>query len=293
MSQDNPLFILGNPRSGTSLFRIMLTSHPLICIPPECGFIQWWYSKYKDWSLKDSNSPIAVDTYISDLKTSKKIETWNLNFLELKKYILKNNISNYSNLCLEVLKQFAKQQEKQPLFFGDKNNYYLSHLELLNKLFPKARYILIVRDGRDVTCSYKNLKDIKTTSMYKPNLSTDIKVIANEWLDNNKNTLSFFKALNKCNYFTIRYENLLMNTKNELSEVCDFLQIPFNEMMLDYSNLNKEKNIEPEEMMSWKKKTYQKPDISNIGKYKKELTSNEIDEFNSIAKEMLLKFNYE
>jgi len=65
-----PLFILGNPRSGSSLFRIMLSLHPDICIPSECGFIQWWYNKCRDLSLKETKT--KVKEYITDLATSKK-----------------------------------------------------------------------------------------------------------------------------------------------------------------------------------------------------------------------------
>ena len=46
--KDTNLFIIGNPRSGTSLFRIMLSCHPEIIVPPECGFIQWWHDKYQN-----------------------------------------------------------------------------------------------------------------------------------------------------------------------------------------------------------------------------------------------------
>jgi hypothetical protein len=49
MVNKKQVFIIGNPRSGTSLLRIMLNSHSSMVVPPECGFIQWWYQKYKDW----------------------------------------------------------------------------------------------------------------------------------------------------------------------------------------------------------------------------------------------------
>ena len=289
-----PLFILGNPRSGTSLFRIMLTSHNKICIPPECGFIQWWYHKYKDWSIVDIDSKIRIDEFISDLSTSRKIETWNLNYKSLKLEIKQKKISSYADLCISVIHQLAKQQNKSPIIFGDKNNYYLNHLDLLSSIFPKAKYILIVRDGRDVACSYRNIKNIVTTSQYKPKLPTDIKVIAKEWNANNKQALRFFKT-KKINslHLVLKYEDLLNSTELMLNKVCDFLEIPFDEAMLNYYKLNELKHIEPIELISWKKKTYQKPDINNIGKYKKELSKKEVNEFEEIAYKLLKNLDYE
>ena len=56
-------FILGNPRSGTTLLRLMLNSHPKLGVPPECGMIQWWNEKYKNKNLQD-----VYDTFINDIK---------------------------------------------------------------------------------------------------------------------------------------------------------------------------------------------------------------------------------
>lgn len=44
-----PVFIIGSPRSGTTLLRLMMNSHPRIVVPPECGFAVWWYEKYQHW----------------------------------------------------------------------------------------------------------------------------------------------------------------------------------------------------------------------------------------------------
>ncbi|MFZ1798494.1 MAG: sulfotransferase, partial [Chitinophagaceae bacterium] len=95
---DEPIFVLGNPRSGTTLLRLMLNAHADICIPPECGFIQWWFQKYQSWSTQNNNHE-DVAAFISDLQTSKKIETWKLDDLLLAKIILENKPVDYAGLC--------------------------------------------------------------------------------------------------------------------------------------------------------------------------------------------------
>ncbi|WP_423818734.1 sulfotransferase [Salinimicrobium sp. TIG7-5_MAKvit] len=293
MTVSSPIFILGNPRSGTSLFRIMLTSHSLISVPPECGFIQWWYNKYKDWSLANSQSTSHVISFLGDLASSKKIETWNLNYQSLERLILKEQPKNYSDLCLLVLKQFSIQTKSNAVqYLGDKNNYYIHYLELLEALFPNAKYILIIRDGRDVACSYLNIGKINTSSVYKPQLTTDIKSIAEEWMSNNNRVLKFF-ANKKQNSISLRFEDLLLDPKMELLKICDFLSIPFDEAMLNYAELNKDRKLEPSELMDWKKKTLEKPDVSNISKFKKELSTKEINHFEAIAGNRLLEYGYE
>ena len=70
----NPFFILGNPRSGTTLLRLMLDAHPKMTVPPECGFIVWFYDKYKSWSDSDK-STLNIQMFIEDLQTAKKISS--------------------------------------------------------------------------------------------------------------------------------------------------------------------------------------------------------------------------
>ena len=292
MIQKKALFILGNPRSGTSLFRIMLASHNNISIPPECGFIQWWWSKYKAWSLEESKSDSAVKDYIEDLKTSKKIETWNLDFEALEKFIHASAPKNYSELCLAVLQQFAIQNKnKEVSYLGDKNNYYIHHLELLKELFPEAYFLIMVRDGRDVACSYKNMSKLNTHSPYKPNLPQNIPEIAKEWKENNLNLYRFYLDHPHQAYF-LRYEDLVTNTQRELMKICEFLDIEFDLGMLNYAELNAKNSIEPSQTLDWKRKTLEKPDKGNIAKYKTELTPSEIKEFEEIAGTILDQFNY-
>jgi len=60
----------------------MLNSQKSIVIPPECGFIQWWFDRYRNW-----NSRSNLAEFIEDLKTSKKIETWELDFEGLGRFL--------------------------------------------------------------------------------------------------------------------------------------------------------------------------------------------------------------
>ena len=291
MDSQNLLFIIGNPRSGTSLFRIMLTNHSDICVPPECGFIHWWSAKYGNWSKKD-NTAQSISNFINDLKTSKKIETWNLNFDELKVSVLNKQPQDYATLCKLVIKFYARPLSSTLKYLGDKNNYYISHLDELYKISKSAKFLFITRDGRDVACSYKNIKKVKSNSPYKPNLPCSIESIANEWSTNLYIIESFKNKLNTDQKYSIRYEDLLTNTENTLQTICDFLNIEFDENMLSYADNNKKRRQEPEELMAWKLKTYQKPDTSNIGKYKLELSRDEISTFEKIAGNALKLNNY-
>lgn len=288
-----PFFILSNPRSGSSLLRIICESHSNITVPPECGFLDWWYQKYKNWNVSDSKNPETIIQFCKDLNSSKKFETWNFDFNLFKDLVLNELPSSYTQLLTLVYISFGLKNDKNIMAFGDKNNYYVKKTKLIHELFPNAKYIYIVRDGRDVATSYKAIKKLKSTSKYIPKLPISIAEIANEWQDNNKILISFFKTLPKKQGLIVRYEDLILQLEEECKKITNFLNVPFDINMLNYYNINKELNLEPKETLDWKKKTLEKPDISNIGKYKELLSKEEIAVFNSIAKKTLNHFFYD
>lgn len=270
----------------------MLTSHPQICIPPECGFIQWWHSKYNDWKYQDSISHDRREGFVNDLKTSRKIETWELDYALVSEVISEYGPKNYAELCLCVIASYARQHHRKVTYLGDKNNYYLDHLDLLKALFKEAKFLGIVRDGRDVACSYREVSQLKTKSPYKPILTENISEIAKEWFFNNQRMLNFLLERNNDHCYIIKYENLVTKSEDTLRNICYFLTLPYESVMLDYYKNDQAFLKEPIKTIDWKVKILEKPDGCNIGRYQAELTDNEILTFNSIAGGMLKHFDY-
>lgn len=293
MEFESPIFVIGNPRSGTTLFRLMLTSHPNICVAPECGFLQWWYEKYKNWASEDSSNKTAVGTFISDLSTSRKIETWQLDYGLLEKSIWEKRPKNYSELAELVYLSYAYHKDKDLKYWGDKNNYYIQYLELLYELFPKAKFLMIVRDVRDVACSYRGLAAVKTSSRYKPELPSDIETIASQWDLNNRRVLSFREALPKNQVSITRYEDLVVDASAQLYTLCRFLNLSFSEEMLQYYLYNAANREEPGETIDWKLKTLKEPDKTSIGRYQQELKADELVKIAEIAGQTAGRLGYD
>jgi hypothetical protein len=269
----------------------MLNSHTKIVSPPESGFLQWWHEKYGGW-CEAWNCTEKVEEYIADLQTSRKIETWKLNFDELKLSIRESSPSTYGELVACVYLSYARLRDKAPRVIADKNNYYIFHLSTLAKVWPDAKFILLVRDGRDVACSYRAVADLRTESPYKPRLPVGIADIANEWKANNERILNFFAPMPSSVYYVLRYEDLVSATERELRRLCEFVGVEFEDSMLSYYVSNRRNQDEPEVTLDWKRMTLEAPNQAHVGKFRSELDQKEIDEFNSIASEILTKFRY-
>lgn len=277
-------YIIGNPRSGTSMFRLMLNAHPQVVSPPECGFIQWLYPAYSE---ADFSSSEVIESFAKDVLASKKMETWELNESGLLQSLKAVEAPSYSKMCEAVLLTYAKQRGKEDIqALVDKNNYYIQHLESLAKATPDAAYIHLVRDVRDVACSYLNLKKENFTEKYSPKLSDDIGEIAEEWRENNSNAANFLASKN---HIVVKYEDLLLQPKDTLTEVLQFLGVEFHQQVLEFYNFNDE----PAETMGWKKRTLSPPDPSRIGQFKELLSADAQAQIWELTSKTLEKYGYQ
>lgn len=277
-------YILGNPRSGTSLFRLMLGAHPEVVAPPECGFIQWNHARFSNADFEEELNRLA---FAKAILASKKMETWGLTKEHLLSAFDKVVAPNYQNLCEAVFKAYATSRGRQSLpgVAIDKNNYYLDYLEEINRAMPHANYLHMVRDVRDVAVSYLEIERKKHEGKYAPKLATTAEEIAESWIANNERTAAFLRDQK---HLVVRYEDLLVRPEIELARVASFLGIPYDERMTRYYEFNDE----PQETLGWKQKTLQPVDPSRAGAFRRELDPKFGDKLWELAEETLVKFGY-
>lgn len=284
---DSPVWIIGNPRSGTSLYRIMLHAHPDVNIPPESHFFLWLEPKFAGWKSED-----GLENFLDALYESTKFETWKLDRCWLKAFLQDNNPASFAQLIALVYIAFGISQKKKARFWGDKNKLWKDKLPVVRANFPETRFIHVVRDGRDVACSFKELNRKAMSSKYAPKLPEDISMIAERWKRNIRGILAFQETSDNAHFMTLRYEDLLTSTEEVIRKSCEWLGIGFLEGQLEYYRETDKARIEPEEFFQWKEKLLSPPDISNMGKYKHELSEEEIAIFNEICSDELKHFNY-
>ena len=265
-------YILGNPRSGTTLLRLMLTTNDEINIPPEAGFSVWLYEN------TNLNENFTIDNFLVELKKTKKIDNYDICFNELRDFMYQNNVVDLISAFSLVYKFNTIKQGKHNALIGDKNNFFINHLDTLNNISPNAKYIHIIRDGRDVACSYRELMNKKIESIHAPILSQDISEIAKEW---SENILSIKEFTDTKNSIVVRLEDLIEYP---------VLNVKFDAKMLEF--YKNKKDYEPKEYEQWKQKN-KLPIINDNYKFKKLLRKNEIMTFQNIAKSELLNYGYE
>ena len=150
--QNGPIFIIGAPRSGTTLLQYMLRSHPRISLPTgESHFIVPLYREaesFGDLQNQDNIRRVLNEMYrrnASFLDTD--LHGLKFNTDVLSQQLHQQGMTTIPQLIRAVMELNAKGEGKQR--WGDKTPYYSLHVPLIMEMFPDAQILHIIRDGRD------------------------------------------------------------------------------------------------------------------------------------------------
>lgn len=287
-----PIFIIGSPRSGTTLLRLMITCHRNIVVPPECGFIVWWREKYSDWRPAAADDAATLTAFVDDLFTSRKFDTWQLARADVLEFLNSRRPATYSALVASIYELYGIARGRSVTRWGDKNNFHVAHVPVLAELFPNAQFVHIVRDGRNVACSYRALARENIEARYAPRLPSDVSAIAEEWRRNVLTARAGFEQIGWNRVHELRFEDLILRADTPLREVCAFLGEEYDPAMLEYHAANREAQLEPQELMAWKTKTLSPPLASEAARHLTELSPDDARLFEAIAGDVLAMYSF-
>lgn len=253
----------------------------------------WLHKSYSDWNIADSESAIRIYNFTNDLFMCRKFETWALEKDGVMKAISASKPATYSELCSTIYTYYGDLQGKSVSVWGDKNNYYLKHIVDLFKLFENARFLHIVRDGRDIACSYREVMQSRSNSPYRPVLPTNIEDIALDWQNNIRAIVNGLSCISHDFHLSIKYENLVQSPVRTLTGVCAWLGIEYSPEMESFNHQNQSRKLEPISTLDWKRKTVQPVTSENVGRYSRILSKQQVLKFESIAGKELSLFGYE
>jgi hypothetical protein len=152
----------------------------------------------------------------------------------------------------------------------DKNPYYTAHIDLLRKQFPDAKFVAVIRDVRDRLVSIKR----NESKVFRNNIIRSAK-----WSDFNRDILKL-KASDADHVFVLKYEELVLETTQVLTDLCKYLKVPFEKEMLDFDQKQRMKlegdGIIIQGMNTMHAGSDQKINKGKIGQWKNVLTEEEL-----------------
>jgi Sulfotransferase family len=210
MSADAPIFVIGAPRSGTTLLRIMLSCHPRIYIPPESDFIPRLY-------LGRGRTPMGRDRAVRDvqaiLANRRFLREWRGAVPDPEAFVAALAELTPAALLDALYRSYAAQHGAER--WGDKSPIYTNYIPLLAEIFPSAQFVHLVRDGRDAALS--------TLAAYPDRFYVDVYFAAQSWQRRVRAARRAGVALGPARYTELRYEDLTADPEAVLRPLCLFL----------------------------------------------------------------------
>lgn len=247
-----PVFIVGVPRSGTTLLTDLLNRTGQIIFPPETHYFGGIWRKHK---AIENYPKDKVAELLNKIINHSAIKEFRFSDDE-KKAIISNILSSkisHASILDGIISQYVKRYDMPN--WGEKTPTHAYYINPLLATFPNAKIILIVRDPRDVVLS------LQKVPWYKGSLLFYMK----QW----KEFLQVEKEVPSKQFFKVRYEDLITTPEKKIEEICHFIGIPysvdiFSDREVDIHSFNVES--EP-----WKKKNLGKIDPNNKYKWKRNM----------------------
>ncbi len=229
-----PIFVLGCQRSGTTLLRRILDSHPNIVCPPESVF------------LEELSKVYETERSIAGLES--------MGFSE------EDILEQMRMFTTFFFEGYAKSKSKPR--WADKTCPYLNHVNTIDSVFKQeVVYIGIVRHGLDVAYSLCDLN----MGVLKPYIAdgTDKKIAAIQfWKDQNMKLLDFRDKV-KDRFYLVKYEDLTTKPESILPAIFKFLDEPWDNKILNYNDFEHDPGFEDPKIANYDKIQ------PNFGNYKK------------------------
>lgn len=193
--RDAPIFIIGSPRSGTTLLRLILDAHPRISCGEETHFLRDLEAIVgKDWQL--------VATYGFERAW------WHARIAAF-----------YESFQAEVLASTGKSR------WAEKDPTYTLLLDFIDRLFPDALYVHLLRDGHDVVASFRDRWGYRSAA----------RAARSEWARYVEAARTFGDGLPAERFLELRYENLVTDPEVTSRRVFDFLGETWHPDVLDFA----------------------------------------------------------
>jgi hypothetical protein len=261
--------IVGSERSGTNLLRALLSTHSKIASPPPAGIIDALggiQSRYFP-----SGHPAHLSALIDDVValTKTHLNPWNI---DLDPKAIKARVINASLWdVFRVVNEIYAEECGRPCWCSKEPGLF-NHIAQIAEHLPNAKFVYLVRDGRDVALSILR-GHLHVFHVY---------FAAEYWAATQRYCMSALAdPAYSARMHLVKYENLIANPERVLRDLMHFIGLEFESLQLQY--YRDEKILDHSKRSRFWKNLASPIDGKNKGKYRDNLGMKNIEIFESVA----------
>jgi len=279
-------FVVGVNRSGTTLLRMMLDAHPELTVPPETHFVPELIEACE-------SGKATAESILATITSQREWGDFGLTESQLLDAFGAIQPLDAGEALRAFYEAYAERVGKPR--WGEKTPIYVKSMRKIERALPEARFVHVIRDGRDVALSIRD-RAVK---------EHPIPVIAERWV--RRITRAREQAKRLAHYKEIRYEQLILDTEPTLREVVDFFGLPWEDAVLDYHQRSAERleemkrelpadgkrtSLSVERRMATHARTTEAPDAKRVSRWREQMDREQRREFEAIAGPLLEELGY-
>lgn len=283
----SPIFVIGTPRSGTTLTAKILGKHSRLFMPGETHYFDDIYyrrNQIGSLNIDETFEKIAERLYTLYGRYNEPDDQDFIQNLFPDIGSLSSHIKGSKSYC-EILERFmdVQKEHKGKNRWGNNAPKDIFNIKEILDCFPNAKFIVCVRDLRAFLYSYKGkwkntVSDFHTQrvkKLYHPVITSYL------WKASMKQLSEVKRYIPENNYVIVRYEDLVSEPETTVKNICETIGEQFEPEMLEIethnsSNVSRSKGIF----------------TSSINLWETELTPEEIAVGQYIAGEQLIECSY-
>ena len=272
-----------------------------IVYPDDSGIFYLYFPRYvnDEFSREEKISRLTdylIKQHLVEIVSKPAQSEQNLVQLKEKCNHFYSAVKNFSEKNFDfkqILKYFIKcfadtfyPQKLNPNVWIEKTTSTEIYANELSELFPRAKFIHIIRDPRDNWASLKSGWEKR----YK-NFNDDIKRLKQSMIERGKFGMELAKynkeTIGRDRYSVIRYEDLTQNPEKEMIQLANFVGIPFSKSMLQTTILGL-----PWKGNNFSGKSFLKPSKENVGRWENRINDSEAQLIEYHFKDIMENFGY-
>jgi hypothetical protein len=266
-----PLLVLGVRRSGTTLLRVMLDRHSQLAVPDESYFVP----QLADRHLRN----VDPDAFLDDLRRINTVTEWEVPLDQVRARLRPG--MPIGEAIGAVYAVYAEQRGKRR--WGDKTPMYMQNLRLLERLFPDALYVHLIRDGRNAALSFLEMpRGLVTETWMHPRTPA---AFACQWRAEAAAARRLGKRVAP-RYLEVRYEELVADVEPVLRRICEFAALEYEPAMADYAG-HVDVSAKPHQQR------LTQPPTQGVRNWRTQMGAADVAAFEHVAGDLLRELGYE
>ncbi len=288
----NPLFFLvGCSRSGTTLVQHMMDAHEQLAVVPETRWFVHWFDKRYGISEDGFVTPDLVPRLLQRHRLFRDADI-GVTQQQLEHLVSDGGKMRYQDFVSILFDRYA--EARGVAHAGNKTPGYVRSLQTIHLLWPAAKLIHVIRDGREVSLSIIQKRTMrnrpgKPGGRFATWQEDAVTTSALWWEWNVRLGQEAGRAIGPGHYYELRYDALVARPEAESRALCDFLGVPFDDAMLRHH----EGRVKADPRLVEKHTGLDKPVTAGMRNWNTEMPRDDIERFEASAGGLLEELGYE